>query len=126
MAQINPTESCLLPEMGRYGTLHIKRWMLFERNLSGMALLLYALIYQTRLTTKKEGWTVAELSKWFDKDQNNIRHTLNDLVEKGFLTHESFYYSHQPLQRHRFAHRYTEEERKILTNHLLQQAHIFE
>ena len=115
-----------LPEMSRYGTLQIKRWMIFEYKLSGMALLLFALIYQTRNTTKKQGWTAAELSEWFAKDVDNIRHTLGELVAKGHLRHDNMFYTYLAPKRHRLAHRFTPEERAARFHELIQQEHIFD
>lgn len=126
MAQKQTTNTDQLPEMGRYGTIHIKRWMLFERKLSGLSLLMYALIYQTRLTTNKQGWTVADLSTWFAKDQHNIRHALNEMVDNGLLIHDGSYYSYIAPKRHRFAHRYTEEENRAQFVELVQKYHIFD
>ena len=126
MAQIQTINTSRLPEMGRYGTVHVKRWMLFEQKLSGLSLLIYALIYQTRLNTNKQGWTVADLATWFDKDLHNIRHTLNDMVTAGLLNHDDVYYFYVKPKRHRFSHRYTEDERKAETSILIQENHIFD
>ena len=82
----NPTPG--LPLMDKFGTLQIKRWMLFELNLQGLQLLLFALIYQTRLKLKPEGWTVSELATWFSRQPNNIRRELNTLINKGILRHD--------------------------------------
>ena len=82
----NPTPG--LPLMDKFGTLQIKRWMLFELNLQGLQLLLFALIYQTRLKLKPEGWTVSELATWFSRQPNNIRRELNTLIDKGILRHD--------------------------------------
>ena len=101
-----------LPEIQRFGTIHIKRWMMFELQLQGFALLIFALIYQTRNNTKPEGWTLSELTTWFQRDSKNIRHILDELIAKEIIVHHEPYFLFQRPKRVRKAKPMTEEERQ--------------
>ena len=119
--QTNNSTTPELPLAGKFGTLQIKRWMLFELNLQGLQLLLFALIYQTRLKLKPEGWTVSELATWFSRQPNNIRRELNTLIDKGLLRHDEpdtnapkkeLHYLFQHPKRVRTAPVWTDEQRR--------------
>ncbi|MBR3647195.1 MAG: hypothetical protein IKN59_02270 [Paludibacteraceae bacterium] len=85
--------------MERRQTITIRSWMLTRLHLENWTLLVYAIIYQTRIR-KPEGWTKTEISKWFNYNSGSTWRILNYLTQRDLLIHtKDGHYVHKPLPR---------------------------